>query len=668
MGNSLDNSRRDQLAQARRLFFEREERPEALVASRVLRSWERCRDAGLTESGEHGAGEPIGDSALRQLCERNHRLLEHGIGIVQSLHEQIRGSGNVVILADASGTLLHRVGDTDFLGRAEQVVLTPGASWDESLRGTNAVGTAIADGLPTEVFGGEHYLLHNKFLTCSASPVFDPHGVIIGALDISGDHWAYQRHTLGLVGMGVQLLERNMFEAEFGGEILISLHLGPESLGCLQEALLAVSPDGALLGASRAAIELLGVSRANLVHADFGMLFDVSLDSLIDRAQGNPMSLVALDTRGGGRLFARVRSMPRHAVRNMPRDVVPRVGREPATDASPPVRGKARVRAGSIVLEDLRTGDPRMSIAIDRATRVCGKDIPLLIQGESGVGKELFSKAFHFAGARGAGPFIALNCAAIPENLIESELFGYVGGAFTGARKEGSAGKIQQAHGGTLFLDEIGDMPLQMQARLLRVLQERCVTPVGGNKMIPVDVSLVCATHRNLREEVAEGRFREDLYYRVNGLTVTLPPLRARTDLARLVGAILSLEREDRVLTISDEVMACFECYDWPGNIRQLHNALRLAIALLDPAETQIEMLHLPEELLSSESEPPVERQSMPGAVPAPRRDSGTVVKLESLEREAIDQAVAAADGNISEAARRLGISRNTLYRKLGRM
>ena len=252
-------------------------------------------------------------------------------------------------------------------------------------------------------------------------------------------------------------------------------------------------------------------------------------------------------------------------------------------------------------------------------------------------------------------------------------MFGYVGGAFTGARKEGAIGKICQADGGTLFLDEIGDMPLQLQARLLRVLQERSVTPIGGSRATPVDISLVCATHRNLREEIAAGRFREDLYYRVNGLTVTLPPLRERNDLSCLVDALLEIEAEGRGLRVSDEVMACFGNYDWPGNIRQLHNTLRLAVALLDEDETQIETEHLPEELFAYDPPVPdddlvpqrniVETPAAPVQVAVAGR-----MRLEAIERAAIDQAMSATGGNVSAAARRLGISRNTLYRKLGRL
>ena len=673
MGQLDDSLRWEKITRARELFFERNDSPVDLLGKSVLRSWERCRQSGLEAQYADTPQALVSGSALKQLRERNHRLLSHGLGIVESLYEQVRDAGNVVVLTDASGMVLHRVGDAKFLSRTEQVSLTPGASWGECQRGTNAVGTALVERTPTEIFGREHFLNQNSFLTCSASPVFDPQGEVIGVLDISGDYRAYQKHTMGLVRMGVQLLERDLFESEFASQILVGLHLSPDSVGCVREAVLAVSADGEILGANKAAMDLLGVARCNLAQADFGMLFDLPLGALLDRTGGNPRSLIALETRGGGRLYARVKGM------------LPRVGSRSATPAEaasaqrpaprpaprPASRPAAPAQSGS--LKALCTGDKRMSIAIDRAMRVLDKNIPILIQGESGVGKEMFAKAFHASGARSKGAFVALNCAAIPENLIESELFGYVGGAFTGARKEGAIGKICQADGGTLFLDEIGDMPLQLQARLLRVLQERSVTPIGGSRATPVDISLVCATHRNLREEIAAGRFREDLYYRVNGLTVTLPPLRERNDLSCLVDALLEIEAEGRGLRVSDEVMACFGNYDWPGNIRQLHNTLRLAVALLDEDETQIETEHLPEELFAYDPPVPdddlVPQRNMVETPAAPVQvAAGGRMRLEAIERAAIDQAMNATGGNVSAAARRLGISRNTLYRKLGRL
>jgi len=667
MEQASELRRLDQIERARRLFFEGKDRPDKLIDQAVLRSWERCKQTGLSEKGNGKLGDPVPDARLRELRERNHRFLSHGLGIVQSIYQQVRDSGSVVLLADATGMLLHRVGDAAFVNQADRVALAPGASWDESLRGTNAVGTAIVERRATEIFACEHFLPQNGFLTCSASPIFDPNGAVMGVLDISGDSRLYQSHTLGLVRMGAQLLERHLFEAEFGAEILVSLYVSPDQVGCLQEAVLALSDDGHVLGASQACLELLGVARANLVQADFGMLFSTPLGQLMDRANGDPSALIALETLSGARMYARVRgkiSMRSAAARSRAHAPVMADALPASKVTHKPLNGVRR----PLKLDCLRTGDLRMGLAIDRAIRVSGKDIPMLIQGESGAGKEVFAKAFHFSGNRAGGEFVALNCAAIPENLIESELFGYVGGAFTGARKEGAVGKIQQAHGGTLFLDEIGDMPLHLQARLLRVLQERCVTPVGGVKPIPVDISLVCATHRNLRAEIAANRFREDLYYRVNGLTVTLPALRERSDLGSLIETLLEIEGDGRTLLVSDKAMSCFHAYDWPGNIRQLQNTLRLAVALLDDDECVIDVEHLPEELFSFDRSDLQERMPLSAEMPTAGVTSTGMARLAVIEREAIDQALAASNGNISQAARRLGISRNTLYRKLGRL
>ncbi|OYU74376.1 MAG: sigma-54-dependent Fis family transcriptional regulator, partial [Burkholderiales bacterium PBB5] len=252
---------------------------------------------------------------------------------------------------------------------------------------------------------------------------------------------------------------------------------------------------------------------------------------------------------------------------------------------------------GTDALAALDIGDPALHQAIQRARRVLDKPIALLIQGESGVGKEVLARALHASGPRRAGPFVAVNCAALPESLIESELFGYQGGAFTGARRDGAPGRVREAQGGTLFLDEIGDMPLAMQARLLRVLQDRAVVPLGGGKPVPVDCALVCATHRNLREAIAAGQFREDLYYRLNGLSLPLPPLRQRSDLPQLVAQMLAEALPQRPVALSTELAAAFAAHRWPGNLRQLANALRTACALLADDEPEIGWPHLPDDL-----------------------------------------------------------------------
>ncbi|WP_455286526.1 sigma-54-dependent Fis family transcriptional regulator [Cupriavidus necator] len=312
-------------------------------------------------------------------------------------------------------------------------------------------------------------------------------------------------------------------------------------------------------------------------------------------------------------------------------------------------------RSARVLLKDLDLGDPQMQRAIQKASMILGSDIPLLIEGESGVGKEVFTAAFHNSGPRHGGPFVAVNCAAIPEGLIESELFGYEEGAFTGAKRKGFPGKILQANGGTLFLDEIGDMPLSLQGRLLRVLQERQVTPLGSTRSMPVDVSIVCATHRSMIDEVKAGRFREDLYYRLNGLRIRLPSLRERKDISCLIDFVINAESGGRKIEVAPDVRHALCTHPWPGNIRQLQMTLRTALAILrDGAELRLE--HLPDELLPTEgAEAPALAEAQP-------------CDLAQIEMDAVRRAIAASDGNMSEAARILGISRKTLYRKLEKL
>ena len=264
-------------------------------------------------------------------------------------------------------------------------------------------------------------------------------------------------------------------------------------------------------------------------------------------------------------------------------------------------------------LRYLNTGDGQLEKVIDKVSKVLGRDIPILIMGETGTGKELLARAIHTDSPRSAGPFIAVNCASIPESLIESELFGYEQGAFTGARKKGAVGKILQANGGTLFLDEIGDMPVSLQAHLLRVLQERMVTPLGSSKSIPVNVELICATNHNLRERIARGLFREDLYYRLNGLVVKLPPLRERTDLETVVKKILATESGGGRYTVSQEVLRLFRRHTWPGNFRQLTNLLRIAI-IMAGSEDEIGLRHMPDDFLDDIDDTTARRWSAPGA------------------------------------------------------
>ena len=650
--------------EARDIFFRRGEAPHGLLERTLQRSWDRCRLAGLEAGTASDYNEVIAGAQLAQAHEQYQTLIANAHSIMEHVYDQIRHSGSVVMLANEGGLLLHSSGDADFVDRAGQVALQPGACWKEAQRGTNAIGTALAERCAVEVVGNEHFLERNNFLTCSASPLLDPQGNLIGVLNISGDARAYQRHTLGLVRMSASVIEKRMFESEFSRELLVCFHNRPEYIGSLGEGLAAIASDGRILAINPAGLDILGLRRDEATRCHCAMLFDASIGTLIDRARNDVQAISAFTLLNGKQLYVRLRgNLP-------PQSIVPRSGSGHSTARNVRATLSAEGAPPAITLDSLATGDARLQLAIDRARRVLGRDIPILIQGESGAGKEIFAKAIHNSGPRSTAPFVALNCAAIPENLIESELFGYQGGAFTGARKEGAVGKIQQAHGGTLFLDEIGDMPLNLQARLLRVLQERCVTPLGGSRTIPVDISLVCATHRRLKEEVASRSFREDLYYRINGLSVTLPALRERTDLRQLVDILIRTEAGGRVINVSPLAHEAFARYAWPGNIRQLNNVIRVAIALLDDDEETITEAQLPEELL--EELPQALASSIILTALAPQMQTPALASetgsLEEIERDAVRRTLEAQGGNISAAARLLGVSRNTLYRKLGRL
>ncbi len=644
-----DRSVPARLREARRQLVTNGRLPADLIQSDLARSWERSWQAGLQPMGRMPGSPHASGAQLARELERQRELVAHARPVMEFLHDQTCDSDSMSILAGADGMLLHTLGDPQFIGRAERVALRLGAIWQEQFRGTNAIGTALADARAVVVHAEEHYLERNGFLTCAAVPIHDPKGRILGALDVSGDHRGYHRHTLGLVRSAARMIEHRLFDTrhdprQWSG-LRLRFHIQPEGIGTVAEGLLAVTEDGQLAGANAAALELLDLDWQRLTHTRVDAVLAETLSQLMDWGQRSSSTPHVVHTRAGRAVWARVEAgrLPHVRRPGAVTDIQEAVAAVQPTDA----------------LAVLDTGDTVFQTAIARARKLMGKPIAILLQGESGVGKEVFACAAHRSGPRGEQPFVAVNCAALPENLIEAELFGYQGGAFTGARREGAPGRIREAHGGTLFLDEIGDMPLPLQARLLRVLQERVVVPLGGGKPVAVDFCLVCATHRDLPTEMQSGRFREDLYYRLNGLTLRLPPLRERTDLNALLQRELRSLLPERAMSVSPEVLKAMRAYRWPGNVRQLFNALRTACALVETDDDVISWEHLPDDLLLA-LKPHAAAPHSRGHDSAANAPSD----LRTLSRQTIERAVAECEGNLSEAARTLGISRNTLYRR----
>lgn len=326
-----------------------------------------------------------------------------------------------------------------------------------------------------------------------------------------------------------------------------------------------------------------------------------------------------------------------------------------------------RASQHALTLEDLAGEDPQMLRNVRSAYRIADSGVSVLIQGPTGSGKEAFAHAMHLVSRRAERPFIAVNCAAIPETLIESELFGYKPGAFTGARKEGMRGKILQSAGGTLFLDEIGDMPLTLQTRLLRVLEEQEIVPLGSETAIKVDLHVLAASHRNLREMIASGTFREDLYYRLNGITLELPALRDRVDKERVIHHALAAETGNgRPAAIEMDALQRLVAYPWPGNVRELRNVIRTALAICEGGV--VRGIDLPREIREADSNNGSGLTSLsPGAISAVSESSSPVNPLKAAERAALVRVIAECHGNMTRVAAQLGMSRNTLYRRMKR-
>ncbi|NVZ83081.1 sigma-54-dependent Fis family transcriptional regulator [Pseudomonas yamanorum] len=590
-------------------------------------SWRRCRAYGLDHQSTPSFDQLPADG-VRQLLESQHSLVQTTHQEVLPYYENILSNSNcLIMLADNQGQVLTSWGTQRFIEPKLARGFSAGASWMERSSGTNAIGTALACAQAVHIEHDEHFLKANRFMTGSAAPIFDAQREIIAVLDVSSDSYLPPSHTLGMVKMMSQTVENRLILNLFRGEhFQLTFNTGLNNLDSQWAGLLIFDESGQVLSANRRADNLLGISLSRVL---IDSLFKVSLLELLNQPEGLPFSLQA----AGRNRFQCLLKRPKQA------PVQARVFVESKKPSAP--------ASTAISLKTLHFGDARVEKAVRQAERLLEKDIPLLIHGETGVGKEVFVKALHQASSRSQQAFIAVNCAAIPAELVESELFGYEKGAFTGANQKGSIGLIRKADKGTLFLDEIGDMPLPTQARLLRVLQERCVQPVGSSDLFPVDLRIISATNRSLREQVQLGRFREDLYYRIGGLTLELPPLRERTDKQALFKQIWQQHREPTQWAgLSNEVLALFEQHPWPGNLRQVSSVLQVALAMAE--EQPIRAEHLPDDffvdLNGVVSEPAGERLD------------------DSMD---LAQRLKAAGGNISHLARELGVSRNTLYKRL---
>ena len=585
---------------------------------------------------------------------------------MNQLSRQVRDAGYVVLLTDSQGVTVDFVNNEAHDKELRQAGLYVGACWSEEVEGTCAVGVCSIERAPITVHHDEHFRSPNTTLTCSSAPVFGPEGNLLAVLDASALYSPHDKRSqhlvLQMVSQTARLVENAYFLRQHRHHCVLYLSENRALLDVQVSLLIALDETGRVMAANSRARQCLGghadhpmAHELSCIGADISLLLGLDMPTLVTqahRATGDAFEL--RHVASARRYFAK-----------LVHPTQPRVTRVLADHAQ-----AASVGTDLQALHVLAGTDPLMMSNVLKASRVMNKGISVLLHGETGTGKEMFAQAIHQCSARKAQPFIALNCAAIPESLIESELFGYADGAFTGARAKGVKGKILQADGGTLFLDEIGDMPLALQTRLLRVLAEGEVMPLGAEVSVKVDVQVICASHRKLLSRVEEGHFRQDLYFRLSGIVIELPALRERQDLEALIEQVLHAQSRSQsrvfVPTITPEAYDLLKHYAWPGNIRELKNVLQTAVALCE--RNVIEPMHLPRELHEVESAPLLPPRLASG-VPQASYTTPTSEPEASIpeKRNQLQAHLRQERWNVSEVARQLGVSRSTIYRRMER-
>ena len=588
------------------------------------------------------------------LLDKNKALLEIAQPFIEDLQDILIESKFILILSDVNGRVLDIKGEENTIAQAKQSNIIIGASMEEENIGTNAIGTAIFENRPIQITAQQHFSETLHHWTCSAAPIHNASGKVIGVLNLTGDYRKEHQHTLGLVisaakaienKMTSEIIQKSLFHAQnyaFAmmnqlsfGVFAINLHdqiVWANDTGCrainTRRSILVDSPIGDIL---KSWPKIKRIILSNLGFLDEEHSFNIPnlkdhflFNAYLIRTDGNEIIGYLITFRPFKRLMSLVNKY-----------------------------------AGTITsykFEDISSSSPLMMDVIDYAKKVAHSPTSVLISGESGTGKEVFAQAIHNASDRKNQAFIAINCGAISASLIESELFGYENGAFTGALKGGRPGKFELANGGTLFLDEIGEMPPDMQVKLLRAIQEGQITRLGGDKIIPVDVRIIAATNKNLEEEVKNNKFRLDLYYRINVISIEIPPLRnRREDIPNLAMHFLqnkAIKLNKPMMRLSNTLLKQISSYSWPGNVRELENYIEKVTILSSPISIQQHQFTKEEsrELI----EPKEELEFSPSS-------------LKDMEKQAILKTISFHHSNMTQVAKSLGISRNALYQKMKR-
>ncbi|MDG3085829.1 sigma-54-dependent Fis family transcriptional regulator [Vibrio hannami] len=563
-------------------------------------SWQRSLKAGILKN-RAADNIKLGNAQLGERKACLSRVISLTEQFAKPLFCQLFARTNSkLILSDADGVIIASWGKKQFDDKLASISLETGICWQEKVKGTNAIGTAIVEQRAISVIGNQHFVNRHHFISCSACPIFDYEGNLLGILDITSEQRLHHGNTLQLVQSMVRRIENELLFEHPDAKTRFDLALDESLITSGWQGIAIADEDGNIVAHNNIATQLL----------DQTEIVGKPIEHIIERCE-TP-------------LFCKRQSQ---------------ITKTPH---------KVGVYSAST---SLHFGDERIEQAWQQSCRLINKGINILLLGETGVGKNEFVKQLHHASNRKKQPLVTVNCGAIPKDLMESELFGYAPGAFTGASSKGYEGKIRNADKGILFLDEIADMPLDAQCRLLHVLQDKEIIPVGSNQTYSVDIQVVSATHKNLEQLVSQGLFRQDLYYRLNGLVIDIPPLRDRKDKRQLIEKVHEKHQQGSQL-IDDGLMKALMTYQWPGNIRELDNVIKVS-SLLSDGEESLTAEHIPSHLLKAVS------------IPLNASDSSQIETLRDTVEDTLITSYKAHKGNISRTAQALGVSRNTLYRRL---
>ncbi|MFZ7104557.1 MAG: sigma-54-dependent Fis family transcriptional regulator [Peptococcaceae bacterium] len=639
----------DELKDSWHVFITTKSSPEK-IRTVILESWYRCLKKGV-DPYQKKVKKILNAKQLEKLRAEHEELMVISNPIMENLYKFVIGSGFLVTLTTKTGIILKIIGDEDVKKSLETGNFSEGADWSEESAGTNAIGTALANGGPIQIFAYEHFCICSHKSTCSCAPIRDAAGNIIGALDLTGDFFNVNSHTLGMAVAAANAIENCLRILREEKKCQLANTYKNIIIDSISEGIIATDYQGNITHINGIAEKILNIGQGNnnSLHRNIKEVLPPQNESFFNIfVSGKYLTdeEINIYTAKGPCRYT-VTSRPIINDNGNPEGTVIVINE---IKRAKKIAQRMSGASAKFTFNNLIGRNKLFLETIETAKLAAASDSNILLLGESGTGKDIFAQAIHNESYRRSGPFVVLNCGALPKELIGSELFGFTDGAFTGAKRGGNPGKFELADGGTIFLDEIGEMPLELQINLLRVIEQKRVRRIGANEEIPVDVRIIAATNKNLVEAVRKGLFREDLFYRLNVLSIKMIPLRERKeDIPLLVKHFYRLlldKTTKNASDISDPYLKALQKYHWPGNIRELQNVVERAVNLSKTGELKLE--YLPEEIKEKESE-----RKIPN------------IKIETVEKEIIFNLMKTHNGNITRVANNLGIARTTLYRKL---